>query len=195
MNAYDATEFVIGMAAKSALDRAFGGAAPVVTGYHRFHFQLLARALQESNRDQDIQKSLEALRKNLDELKAYGKRLVEKIPARPEPPSADVAEVLDPAKNKVYARRVAEFTQGVANLLELLGAYVKSAEDVHKRTKDELAKIEKGLDMHASRWDAMRKISNARRLEEIQFLRLREMDALAKQIGAVKGLRSAYENF
>jgi hypothetical protein len=194
MPSYDTTEFIIGLAVKSALDKALGGAAPVVTGYHRFHFQLLARAIQESNRDADIQKTLEAVRKNLGEMQAHGKRIVKAIPAKPEPPSIAAEDLLVPAKNKAFSKRCADFAKGVTNVLEALRAYATAAEDMVKRSNAELAKVEKGLDMHKARWPAMRKISNAKRYEDIQFIKLQELSALSKQLGAVRSLIAAYDD-
>lgn len=122
-----ATETIISFAVKKVLDKAVGGPMPIVTGYHKTHFILLARAIQESNRDSDIQ--------NLD-----------------------------------------------------------LARDLSKRTAAELAKVEKNLDMKGAKWDAMRKISNARRFEDIQFIKIDEMDKLSNQIGDAQRLLNAYDD-
>jgi hypothetical protein len=193
MGTYDVCETIIGFSAKVAINTAVGGPTSVVTGYHQFHFQLLARAIQESNRDEDLQKVLAGLRKNLTDMKAAGARILKALPPKPEPPDVTLVDMTDPAKNKIAAKRVKDFSAGVVNVLELLTAYVKSAEDVTKKTTGELAKVEKNLDMHKSRWDAMRKISNGQRAKEIQLIKLDEMAALSKQLGAVRTLRAAYD--
>ena len=188
-----ATETIIAFAVKAALDKAVGGPMPVITGYHKTHFVLLAKALQESSRDQDIQKTLASLVTNLADVKDVGQRLIKAIPQKPVPPSADVPDLLDPAKNKQYSKQVAAFGQGVSNVLALLADYVKSADDLLKRTNGELAKVEKNLNMKDASWPAMRQISNAKRLEEIQFIKLKELDALSKTVGAARSLFKAYD--
>jgi len=190
-----ATETVIAFAVKAVLDKVVGGPMPVITGYHKTHFVLLARAIQESNRDADIQKTLEAIRKNLTELKSAGQRLIKAIPAKPEPPSSDVADLLDPVKRKQFDKDVADFGQGVRNLLESLGNYIKNGEDVLKRTDGDLAKVEKNLNMKGAKWTAMRQISNAKRLEDIQYIKLKEIEALSSVVSDVKTLYKAYERF
>ena len=143
----------------------------------------------------DIQKTLEAIRKNLTELKSAGQRLIKAIPAKPEPPSSDVADLLDPVKRKQFDKDVADFGQGVRNLLESLGNYIKNGEDVLKRTDGDLAKVEKNLNMKGAKWTAMRQISNAKRLEDIQYIKLKEIEALSSVVSDVKTLYKAYERF
>jgi len=195
MTTYDTAETIIGFAVKTTLNVAIGGPTSVVTGYHETHFKVLARALQESSRDADIQKSLEEIRKNLKSMKDSGARIISKIPAKPEAPSAAVTDLLDPVKNKAYAKEVKVFSAGVTNELEALSAWIKAAEDMVKRTSGELAKIEKNLNMHKARWPALRQISNASRFQEIQFIKIQEMDALSKQLATVKALHAAYDRF
>jgi hypothetical protein len=190
-----ATETIIAFAAKQALDKAIGGATPIVTAYHKTHFILLARAIQESNRDQDIQKTLQAIQKNLTDMKNYGTRLLKAIPPKPEPPSADAAELLAPATGKEFFKLAGEFTKGVENILDTLGNYVKTADDLLNRTAGELAKVEKNLNMKGAKWAALRQISNAQRLQDIQFIKIDEMDKLSKQVSAAKSLIAAYSNF
>ena len=189
----DATELIIKYAVPAVLNKAIGGPTPIITGYHKAHFVILAKAIQESNRDQDIQKTLAAIRDNLGKIKEYGVTLIKAIPPTPEPPSADVAQVLDPT-NTEFGKQVEAFAQGVTNILNALRAYIDAAEDILKRTKGELAKVEKNLNMKGAKWAAMRQISNAKRLEEIQFIQLREMEALSRQVGSARSLYKAYEN-
>ena len=75
----------------------------------------------------------------------------------------------------------------------MLRTYIDSAEDVTKRTKGELDKVEKNLNMKGSRWTAMRQISNAKRLEDIQFIKIDDMEALSRVLGSVRTLLKAYE--
>jgi hypothetical protein len=166
-----------------------------VTAYHKTHFILLARAIQESNRDQDIQKTLQAIQKNLTDVKNYGARLLKAIPPKPEPPSTDAAELLAPATGKEFLKLAGEFTKGVENILDTLNNYVKTADDLLNRTAGELAKVEKNLNMKGAKWAALRQISNAQRLQDIQFIKIDEMDKLSKQVSAAKSLIAAYSNF
>src|SRR5262245_16452683 len=128
-----ATETIIGFAVQTALNKAVGGPMPIITGYHKTHFMLLARAIQESNRDTDIQKTLEAIRKNLGDMKSAGQRIIKAIPAKPEPPSSDMGIFVDPKQNKEFSKVVADFTKGVNNVTELLRNYIDNADDLIKR--------------------------------------------------------------
>jgi len=190
-----ATETIISFAVKKVLDKAVGGPMPIVTGYHKTHFILLARAIQESNRDSDIQKTLAAIQKNLKDMKEYGASLVKAIPSKPEPPSTDMEGLLlDATKNAEFTKQVEAFSAGVTNVLETLRHYLDLARDLSKRTAADLAKVEKNLNMNGAKWTAMRKISNAKRLEDIQFIKIDEMDKLSKQIGQAQSLLTAYED-
>ena len=190
-----ATETIISFAVKKVLDKAVGGPMPIVTSYHKTHFILLARAIQESNRDSDIQKTLAAIQKNLKDMKEYGASLVKAIPSKAEPPSTDMEGLfLDAAKNAEFAKEVEQFSAGVVNVLETLRHYLDLAGDLSKRTAADLAKVEKNLNMKGAKWDAMRKISNARRLEDIQFIKIDEMDKLSNQIGDAQSLLNAYKD-
>ena len=190
-----ATETIISFAVKKVLDKTVGGPMPIVTSYHKTHFILLARAIQESNRDSDIQKTLAAIQGNLKDMKAYGTSLVNGIPAKPEPPSTDMEGLfLDAAKNAEFSQQVEAFSAGVRNVLETLGHYLTLARDLSKRTAADLSKVEKNLNMDGAKWTAMRKISNAKRLEDIQFIKIDEMSKLSRQIGDAQSLLKAYED-
>ena len=188
------TETIISFAVKKALDKAIGGVTPIITSYHKTHFVLLARALQESNRDQDIQKTLEQIRKNLAQAIDAGTRMVQGIPKKPEPPSSDLGFLVDKEKNKKFSNEIDAFSAGVRNVLEMLRDYTDTAEDLVKRTAKELAKIEKNLDMKGAKWAAMRQISNAKRLEDIQYIQVDDMEDLQRVISSAKSLTKVYAN-
>jgi hypothetical protein len=190
-----ATETIISFAVKKALDKAVGGPMPIVTSYHKTHFILLARAIQESNRDSDIQKTLAAIQKNLKDMKEYGAGLVKAIPSKPEPPSTDMEGLfLDADKNAEFSKQVEAFAAGVKNVLETLDNFLTLARDLTKRTAADLDKVEKNLNMNGAKWTAMRKISNAKRLEDIQFIKIDEVDKLSKQTGQAQSLFNAYDH-
>jgi hypothetical protein len=186
----DATEIIIKYAVPTVLNKVLGGPTAVITGYHKAHFVILAKALQESSRDKDIQDQLEAITENLKKIKAYGSALLDAIPAKPEAPEGDVSALGDPE----FHKRVEEFGKGVTNILAALQAFIDAAEDITARTKTELAKVEKNLNMKDAKWAAMRQISNAARLQDIQFIKLKEMEALSRTLGSARSLLKTYQN-
>src|ERR1043165_4671612 len=112
----DATEIIIKYAVPAVLNKALGGPTAVITGYHKAHFVILAKALQESSRDADIQKQLDAITENLKKIEDYGAALLDAIPAKPEAPEGDMSDLANPD----YLKRVEEFAKGVTNILEAL---------------------------------------------------------------------------
>jgi hypothetical protein len=186
----EATEIIIKYAVPAVLNKVLGGPTAIITGYHKAHFVILAKALQESSRDKDIQDQLDAITDNLKKIKAYGSALIDNIPVKPEAPEGDMSALGDPA----YQKRVEEFAKGVSNILEALQAFIDTAEDITGKTKANLDKIEKNLDMKGAKWPAMRQISNAARLQDIQFIKLKEMEALSRTLGTARSLQKAYAN-
>jgi len=45
-----------------------------------------------------------------------------------------------------------------------------------------------------AKWAAMRQISNAARLQDIQFIKLKEMEALSRTLGSARSLLKTYQN-
>ncbi len=189
-----ATETIIAFATQQAANNAFGGPAKIVTALHKAHFVILARVLDESRRDADMQASLAEIRKGLNEMTKAGKQILSAIPSEPAPPSSDLSFLTDRTKAAAFQRRVDDYRKGVQSITAVLTDYVTKARECLLKTGQQIKQVESNLNMKGAKWAAVRQISNSARRTEIQFILVQDIPALQKQVGNAESLLRVYKN-
>jgi len=190
----DITETIIKIAT-GQLGKRLGGCAPLVMKFHKTHFILLARAVNESNRDQEIQKTLREMRKNLEYWTKEGKKLFSLIPSRPKPPVADGAVWVNRSTAEAYLRKCKVYHNGVKMIIEALQKFSSKTNDMLTKSEVKLKQIEKILTMKGTKLTGMRAMSIHYRTTEIIGLRLHELSTLSKQRSKAETLIHRYKNW
>lgn len=190
-----ATETIISFAVKKVLDKAIGGPTAVITGYHKVHFVLLYRVIREAERDAKIQKEVRKIQENLASLIAFGQSMLHAIPPKPEPPSAEIGALFEKNRNAAFTKELNAFYAGVKNIVETLREYVGAAREIVNRTEKELDALEKRLDSKNVKHGALRKISNAARQQDIDLIRVVELEDLSNMRGRAEARLEAYLNY
>lgn len=188
------TETIIGFAAKNLFEKVFGAPAKLVTGYHKTHFQVLAKIVAESRRDSDLQASLDEIRKGLSEMTKAGQNIMRAIPATPAPPETNLSFLTDRSKAAAYQQQVDQYRRGVQAVIGVLSDYAIKARDCLVKTQQDIRSVESNLNMNGMKFTAFRQVSNSARKRDIQFILVQDIPALQRQIGAAESLLRTYRN-
>lgn len=179
------TETIITFGIGQGLKRIFGPVSVPVWQYHKAHFIVLARALRESDRDQEIQDRIREVRASMAAWIEHGSKLLTAIPANPEPPSSDLSFLVDQAKAIEFKKRCDLYFAGVREAIAYLETFAVEADNAHGQLHNAIRSIDSGLHDKEMSWAAMRQISNARRSQDLDFLRL-DMPKLRSVVGDVQ---------